>query len=128
MSDINNKLAAYPEILAVRLGVVRKLIQNIAARDKAIGEIEESLKWGQISFAARNPKSGTPMRIDGDADAGTCSLFVPCSSNLIEDFRTLHPNMFDYYGNREVRMDLSEPLPITELSLFIAAALRYYLK
>ncbi|MBL4855055.1 MAG: hypothetical protein JKY25_12575 [Robiginitomaculum sp.] len=128
MTIISKKLASYPETLAVRLGQVRQLIRGIAASNKSIGMIEESLKWGQISFATLRPKSGTPMRIDGDVDAGTYSLFVPCSTNLIEGFRTVHPDLFNYYGNREIRMDLNAPLPKAELSLFIAASLRYKLK
>ncbi len=132
MSGVEEKLAAYPEALALRLQQIRDLVQAVATSDKAIGMIEQSLKWGQISFATLpaqpgRPKSGTPIRIDGDGAGGTYSLFVPCSTNLIEGFRTVHPHMFNYHGNREIRLELNKPLPETELSMFIATALRYYL-
>ena len=125
--SVEEKLTSYPNELSQRLCAVRTLIQNIAQTTEAIGTIEESLKWGQISLATVRPKSGTPIRIDGNAEAGTYSFFVPCSTSLIEDFRSVHPDMFDYHGRREIRLDLSQPLPEPELTLFLTAALRYYL-
>jgi len=110
-----------------RLDQVRKLIFTLASQDARIGTVKESLKWGQPSFATVRPKSGTPIRFDGDADVGTYSIYVPCSTSLIEDFRTHHPDMFDYHDNREIRLDLSQPLPARELTLFLMAALTYYL-
>ncbi|HHI88342.1 MAG TPA: DUF1801 domain-containing protein, partial [Hellea balneolensis] len=116
---VENKLANIPEPLRSRLSQLRALVHSLAERSDAIGDIQESLKWGQISFATCRPKSGTPIRIDGDLKAKTYSLFVPCSTSLIEDFRTHHPDMFDYYGNREIRLDLDRPLPKNALTIFI---------
>ncbi|PHS37888.1 MAG: hypothetical protein COA91_08980 [Robiginitomaculum sp.] len=128
MTSVEEKLATYPELLAKRLSQVRTLVQEIATTTKSIGTLEENLKWGQISIATVRPKTGTPIRIDGNMDAATYSIYMPCSSNLMEGFRTLHPDMFDFHGNREIRLELSEPMPEAELTLFITAALRYYLK
>ena len=126
-ADIEQKLKTYPRALAQRLRAVRALIFSIADGADIVGKIEESLKWGQISFATTHPKSGTPIRIDGHTDADTYSIYVPCSTSLIEDFRTHHPDMFAYHGNREIRLDLSQPMPEPELTLFLTAALTYYL-
>ena len=113
--------------LEKRLTDLRALIVRLAQETAGVGEIEESIKWGQASFATVRPKSGTPIRIDGNEEAGTYSLFVPCSTSLISGFRETHPDMFDYHGNREIRLDLNAPIPKAELSLFITAALTYYL-
>lgn len=113
--------------LRTRLAKLRTLILILAQEMEGVGQIEESLKWGQASFATVRPKSGTPIRIDGNANEDTYSLFVPCSTSLISGFRETHPGMFDYHGNREIRLDLNAPLPKAELSLFITAALTYYL-
>ncbi len=128
MTSIAKKLATYPKPLAQRLSQVRTLVQEIATTTQSIGTLEESLKWGQMSFATVCPKTGTPIRIDGNMNTATYSIYVPCSTSLIEDFRNLHPDMFDYHGNREIRLNLDEPMPEQELTLFITAALRYYLK
>ncbi|MCF6275216.1 MAG: DUF1801 domain-containing protein [Robiginitomaculum sp.] len=128
MTSIEKKLATYPDLLAKRLSQVRTLIQEIATATKSIGTLEENLKWGQISFTTVSPKTGTPVRIGGDMNAGTYSIYVPCSSNLIEDFRTLHPDMFDYHGNREIRLSLDHPLPKQELTLFLTASMTYFLE
>ncbi len=127
MSNIDLQLKTYPEPLRSRLSQVRALIHQIANTSSAVGHIEESLKWGQMSFATINPKSGTPIRIDGKETEGTYSLYVPCSTNLIEDFRTHHPQMFAYKGNREIRLTIETAFPKPELTLFISAALKYYI-
>ncbi len=125
--QVYQRMASYPLQGRNRLQVLRRLIYETAKTDPRIGEIEESLKWGQISFATKHPRSGTPVRIDADVANGTYSLFVPCSTHLIEDFRTHHPDMFDYFGNREIRLSLDKPMPKKSLQLFIASALSYYL-
>lgn len=127
LSSIEQKLRTYPHIVSQKLRAVQALVCAISTEAQGVGTIEESLKWGQISFATARPKSGTPIRIDGDAEASTYSIYVPCSTSLIEDFRSVHPDMFDYHGRREIRLDLNKPLPDPELTLFLTAALRYYL-
>ena len=114
--------------ITTRLEQVRALIFLIAGETKGIGEIEESIKWGQASFATLHPKSGTPIRIAGDEQANTYSVYVPCLTSLISDFRETHPEMFEYHGKREIRFDAHAEFPKQELSLFVAAALTYYQK
>ncbi len=123
MSDFQHNEA----MLRTRLAEIRALILQHAQEVEGVGTVEESLKWGQASFATTRPKSGTPIRLGSDVQAGTYSLFVPCATSLIANFRDTHPDMFVYHGNREIRLDLNAPLPETELGLFIAAALTYYL-
>jgi uncharacterized protein DUF1801 len=115
-----------PPVLQKRLQDVRQLILQVAEQNPDIGEIEESIKWGQASFATK-PKTGTPIRIGGDKDTETYSLFVPCSTRIISEFRDIHPDMFEYRGNREIRLPLNKIMPQKKLSLFIKAALGYYL-
>lgn len=126
ITPVSNVLESYPAPLKTRLLAMRELVLAIAETSDHIGMIEESVKWGQVSFATVRPKSGTPLRLGGDADVGTYSLFVPCSTRLISDFRDHSADMFDYHGNREIRLTIDTPLPKPELSLFISAALSYY--
>ena len=124
---MNDTFNQYPPVLTKRLQTVRNLILRLAAKSPNVGEVVESVKWGQASFATVRPKSGTPLRIAGDVEAGTYSVYVPCKTSLISDFRSTHPDMFDYHGSREIRLKLNAALPEKELSLFISAALTYYL-
>ena len=116
-----------PKNINTRLDQVRALIKRTAQKTNGVGEIEENIKWGQASFATVRPKSGTPIRIGGNVEDSTYSIYVPCSTSLISGFRETHPDMFDYHGNREIRFDVNAPVPEQELSLFISAALTYYL-
>ncbi len=125
--NVAAKLGAYSPVLGQRLRALRSFIIDIAETSKEIGQFEESLKWGQISFATRNPKTGAPIRIDGDSEVGTYSIYVPCSTSIIEDFRNIHPDMFLYHGNREIRLDLTKPLPEAALTIFIKSALCFYI-
>jgi hypothetical protein len=113
--------------LNARLQDIRRLIFETAQHMDGVGTIEESAKWGQQSFATIRPKSGTPIRIAGNIETSTYSLYVACSTSLITQFRDTQPNMFNYHGNREIRLNLDQPLPVQDLSMFIAAALTYYL-
>jgi len=110
-----------------RMQELHALIRKLANETKGVGTVKQSVKWGQASFATVSPKSGTPIRIGSNTQAGTYSLYVPCSTSLISGFRETHPDMFNYHGNREIQLDLNAPLPKAELSLFITAALTYYL-
>ncbi|MBL4871282.1 MAG: hypothetical protein JKX72_10050 [Robiginitomaculum sp.] len=74
ITPVSNVLESYPAPLKKRLLAVRELVLTIAKASDHIGVIEESVKWGQVSFATVRPKSGTPVRLDGNADTGTYSL------------------------------------------------------
>lgn len=108
--------------------MVRCLIHEIAKTDAQIGTLEESLKWGQLSLATLRPKSGTPIRLGCHKDQNSYSLFVSCSTKLISEFRDIHPELFAYHGNREIRIPINQTFPRDSLTLFISAALKYYIK
>ncbi len=111
--------------LARRLDELEKMILEIAKSDPKTGKIEKSLKWGRKSFATRRPGSDTPIRIEGSETNGTYSLFMPCSTSLINYSSSLHPDMFDYHGNREIRFCLKNKIPNNKLSIFLHAAFTY---
>ena len=108
---------AYPADVRAHLLTLRRAIFETA---DALGlPVEESLKWGQPSYAA--PK-GSPIRL-GAPKGGGYALYAHCATRLIEEHRLVAPDL-DYEGNRAVR--LSGPPPLDALRPLIASALTYH--
>lgn len=110
-----------------RLLQLRRLILETARQNTAVGELEETLKWGQPSFLTVQPKTGTTIRIDRDgADTSDVALFVHCQTSLVSEWRVLYPHLH-YGGNRSVHFRADEPLPEDEICQMVSMALRYHL-
>jgi hypothetical protein len=62
--EVEAVFAQYPDQVRERLLALRDLIFDTASHTKGVGEIEETLKWGQPSYLTIKPKSGTTIRID----------------------------------------------------------------
>jgi hypothetical protein len=46
-----------------KLMQLRKLIFDVASKTEGVGELEETLKWGQTSYLTQKSKSGSTIRI-----------------------------------------------------------------
>lgn len=117
---------AYPPAIQRRLLVLRKLIFATAAATEGIGELEETLRWGEPAYLTKN-KSGSLVRIDWKKNKpDQYAMYFHCQTNLIETFRAEFPNTFIFEGNRAIIFRLDDKVPTKELSLCIAAALTYH--
>jgi len=123
-SQINTVLSGYPDAQRVRLEQLRNLVHAVADNVSDITGIEESLKWGQPSFAAKPKGMSSPVRID-KKDEGVSVYFI-CTTDLVERFRDIYPDNFNYIGNREIHFALGDDLHEDELSHCIAMALTYH--
>ena len=56
----------YPAAGRERLLRLRKMIIETAAATPGVGALEETLKWGQVSYLTADSGSGTTVRIDLD--------------------------------------------------------------
>lgn len=125
-TDVLALLRCYPEDISVALLRLRSLILETAQRTDGVGEIEETLKWGQPSYLTVRPKTGTTIRIDRDTSGkGDIALYVSCQSSLVSDWRALFPEL-TYGSDRSVHFKLSDPWPEDALSQMIAMALTYH--
>jgi len=89
-----------------------------------LGDIEESLKWGEPSFKS---KHGSPVRIHWrDKDPEIISIYVNCQSKLLDTYRQLYPDTFVYMGNRELQVQLAKPLAETALRHCFNIAMNYH--
>ncbi|MEM9633884.1 MAG: DUF1801 domain-containing protein [Pseudomonadota bacterium] len=119
-------LESYPEDLSSALKALREIILETAAEHTDIGELQETLKWGQPSYLTVRPKTGTTVRIDRDkSELGDYALYVNCQSSLVSDWRTLFPDL-TFGGDRSVHFKLVEPLPEEAARHMITMALTYH--
>jgi hypothetical protein len=120
--------SAYPKALRTKLLALRRLILETAAATAGVGELEETLKWGQPSYLTTATKSGSTIRIDAlKAGANQYAMFVHCQTDLVATFRELYPKQLTYGGNRSVIFDADNDIPEDALRHCVALALTYHL-
>jgi hypothetical protein len=127
-AEVAAKFGAYPPNVRPKLLALRELVFQAAATAEGVGEIEESLKWGEPAYVTRN-KSGSTVRMDWKKKAPDhYALYFNCQTNLVETFRTLFPNDFKFEGNRALVFSLHDKVPKDSLAMCITASLTYHLK
>lgn len=62
--NVQNMFKSYPVEYREPLLKIRKLIYSVASKNPEVGELEESLKWGQPTYSTVKTKSGSPIRLD----------------------------------------------------------------
>ena len=123
-SDVDRVFATYTKAMQAKLRALRKLILDTAKATDGVGELEETLKWGQPSYLTKS-KSGTTIRIDR-VDASHYALFVNCQTDLIASFREHYPRQFKFDGKRAMVFDADSDVPQAALRHCIALALTYH--
>ena len=117
----------YPPVMRSRLMALRELIFEVAASIEDVGELEETLKWGEPAYVTSATKSGSAVRIDRKKAAPSqYCMYFHCKTNLVETFRTLFPKDFNFEGNRSIVFHQSDAVPTDALSICIAASLTYH--
>jgi hypothetical protein len=108
------------------LNSLRSLIYNQADLIPEIGEIQETLKWGQPSYNGSKGK-GTPIRLGIEKKTiRFYGLYVNCCTKLIEDVKHIYGDTFLYSGNRSILFDDMDKLPEAKLAHVIDMALTYH--
>ncbi|MET3896489.1 hypothetical protein ABIB57_000413 [Devosia sp. UYZn731] len=115
---------AYPVAVRDRLLRLREMIIETAASTPGVGALEETLKWGQVSYLTPESGSGTTVRIDVDAASGQPAIYVNCQTDLVDGYREVYPEAFAYQGTRAVV--IGEAPDEAALRHVIAQALTYH--
>ncbi|HEY3679452.1 MAG TPA: DUF1801 domain-containing protein [Bradyrhizobium sp.] len=119
---------AYPKPLKTKLLALRRLILATAKATKGVGAVEETLKWGQPSYLTSETKSGSTIRIDQVKSAtNQYAVYFHCQTNLIETFRELYPDEFNFGGHRCIILNADDDVPKPALRHCVALALTYHL-
>jgi hypothetical protein len=118
---------SYPQKIRAKLMFLRQLILDTAAAIEEVGEIEETLKWGEPSYLTPKIKSGSTIRIDWKkSQEEQYAMYFKCTANLVPAFRERYTRKFRFEGNRSIVFNIDEEIPIKELKSCIALALTYH--
>ena len=104
---------------------IRALIFKCATAEE-VGEITETLKWGEPAYLTSQSKSGSTIRIGWKpSDPARYAMYFNCQTTLVDTFRTRFPEI-SFDGNRAIVLDESNDVPADALRVCIAAALTYH--
>jgi hypothetical protein len=100
-NDVAEQFQRLDEPARKKLLTWRDLAFEVASADPRIGDLTETLKWGQPSYLTEATKSGGTLRL-GITGEGRSTLFVTCSSNLADQIRERYGDELDIEGNRAI--------------------------
>ncbi len=121
--SVSERVSLYPKEARERFVKLRAMLFDLA-ESEGLGELAETTKWGEPSYKS---KIGSPVRIDWKSkNPKTISLYFNCNTKLVATFREVYPKAFNYEGNREVIIPLSDEFPRDELAHCLLMALKYH--
>jgi hypothetical protein len=119
---VKKKFESYPTHINILLHQIRELIFSVAKHDGIIN-IEETLKWGQPSYVST---IGSTIRFDWKPKyPEQYCLYFNCKTSLVETFKEIYGDTFQFEGNRAIILNVEKMLPLKELSHCISMSLRY---
>lgn len=120
---ITEKFRAYPDEIQSSLMQLRELIISVA-KEYEFGSVEESLKWGELSYCV---KGGSAIRIGWSPKSpDNYCVFFHCQTTLVETFKEIYGELFSYEGKRAIVLEFSKAIPEQELKHCISLALQYH--
>ncbi|WP_424993275.1 DUF1801 domain-containing protein [Oceaniradius stylonematis] len=106
-------------------GRARTLILQAAAETDAVGELAESVKWGEASFTPARPRIGSSVRIQERPNGDEALMFI-CHTGLVDEFRDLYGDTLAFEGNRAIVLPAGEPVDEAAIRHCIALALTWH--
>ncbi len=121
---VSKKFASYPEPFKSKLLFLRQLVIDTARQTEGVGDIEETLKWGEPSYLVKN---GSTLRIDyKESSPNQYALYFHCQTKLVDTFKELYRDKFNFEGNRAIIFFEDDDIPTTELKHCITLTLTYH--
>ena len=122
--EVEILFANYPDNVRERMLGLRDLILETARELDGVTALEETLKWGEPSYIT---KHGSTLRMDWkEKMPDQYAIYFKCTSRLVETFRTVFKNCFDFEGNRAIVFQMEDTIPKKELKECIRATLTYH--
>lgn len=121
---VAEKFAGYPPSVRKKMKYLRSLVIETAEETNEIRKLEETLKWGEPAYIAPH---GSTFRIDWkEKTPGQYAMYFQCTSRLVNTFKAVFGNKFQYESTRAIIFTLEQEIPVAELKLCIIAALHYH--
>lgn len=118
----------YLPAMQTALEGLRDLLVETARETDAVNQLVGSLKWGQPSYEAVEPKTGSPLRLDRHKGSDShYALYFICTTSLVEAMRQHYGDVLTFEGNRAIVFDINEPVPKEAVKHCMAMALTYRL-
>ena len=118
---------AYPPGVRRKLLALRELIFRTAAATEGVGDLQETIKWGEPAYVTARTGSGSTVRIDWKKSSpDDYAIYFHCRTNLVESFRELFAGKLRFAGNRAIVFSRADALPSDAVASCIAAALTYH--
>lgn len=122
--EVKKVFSNYPDLVRQKILNLRKLIIETANEIKEITHLEETLKWGEPSYRAKN---GSTIRIDWKSKTPhQYAIYFKCTSKLVPTFREVYKDLFNFEGDRAIIFTMDDRIPEEELKTCIKAALIYH--
>ena len=114
----------YPDLIRKKMLNLRSLILKAASEIEEISNLEETLKWGEPSYLAKN---GSTIRIDWKKNKpDQYAIYFKCTSMLVPTFKMIYKDIFRFESNRAIIFQVEDEIPEVELKKCITAALTYH--
>lgn len=118
---------AFPKPISGKLIFLRQLIFDTAAETENIGELQETLKWGEPSYLTKKSNMGSTIRINGKkSQPDQYAMYFHCKTKLVDTFKELYKNKFKFEGNRAILFHINDEIPVEELKHCILLSLTYH--
>lgn len=123
-SEVKTVFNQYPDEVRDKMQHLRKLVIETAQETEGVSYLEETLKWGEPSFVT---KHGSTLRIDWKKKMPQqYAMYFQCTSRLVDTFRLVFGDKFQYQGKRAIVFSLDQKIPEKELKACIKATLTYH--
>jgi len=121
-AEVRERFDSYPRQIKPLILELRELVFSVV-EDLNLGEIDESLKWGEPSYQV---KGGSPVRMDWKSKSpNQYCLFFHCHTKLVDTFRELYSDVLEFEGNRAIVLHTNKNLPKTVIRHCLEMAMRY---
>ena len=122
--EVVSILNSYPKEVKKKLLFLRSLIIETASAVKEIENVEETLKWGEPSYLAKN---GSTIRIDWKKkNPDQYAMYFHCKTKLVDTYKELYNDIFEFEGNRAIVFNMQSIIPVKKLKHCIELSLTYH--
>ena len=121
---VQEKFDSFPADFRKRLLFLRELIFDTATETDGVGNLKETLKWGEPSYLV---KGGSTIRIDWKKTAPKqYAMYFHCGTKLVDTFKELYQDKFEFEGNRAIVFQADDDIAVDPLKHCISLALTYH--